>query len=317
MPTTIAIPDAFPADQGDVGLWSDLGALGTLTRHDRVDAAQIVATCAGAEAVVTNKVPFTAETFAALPDLRYLGVCATGYNIIDLEAARAHGVAVTNVPGYSTMSVAQATIALLLECTNATAAHARRVASGDWAACPDFCFLNQPITGLEGATLLLLGAGTIGSAVERIATALGMRVIAGQLPGRPAQADRVPLAEALPQADVISLHCPLTADTANLINADTLAQCREHLILLNTARGPLIDEAALADWLTAHPRARAGLDVLSAEPPAADHPLTAHPQVLVTPHNAWAGTQARARLRAEVAANLAAWQRGERRNRVD
>jgi glycerate dehydrogenase len=293
-----------------------LDSFGTVTRYARTAPGDLAGVAADAEIIVTNKVPIDGTAMQALPKLRHIAVAATGYNIIDVQAAAERGIAVSNVPGYSTASVAQATIALLLECCNNVGAHARRVAQGDWSTCPDFCFLDSPIRELTGATLLLLGAGAIGGQVAVIAQALGMRVINGQLPGRPARPDRLPLTEALPQADVISLHCPLTPETSGLIGTATLGLCKPDCILLNTARGPLIDEPALANWLDTHPDARCGLDVLTQEPPRDGSPLIGHPQVHITPHNAWAGNQARARLRSEISANVAAWQRGERRNRV-
>jgi glycerate dehydrogenase len=313
----IALLDAFAADQGDPRAWDGLAALGQIIRRERTAPQDVEAACAGAEAIITNKVAIGRDLLARLPWVRYIGVSATGTDAIDVAAAAARGVAVTNVPGYSTAAVAQATIALLLDICNGTAEHAQAVRQGDWSRSPDFCMLRRPVRELAGATIVLVGTGAIGSAVGRIATAMGMRVLAAQVPGRPPSPERLPLEEALPQADVVSLHCPQTPATRGLLGSRTLRLCRDDAIILNTARGGLIEEPALLAWLAAHPRARAGLDVLDGEPPGAGHPLCDHPQVVVTPHIGWAADAARARLRAEVAANLAAWQRGERRNRVD
>lgn len=313
----IALLDAFAADQGDPRAWEGLAAIGRVVRRDRTAPHELDAACAGAEAVITNKVAIGGDALARMPWIRYIGVSATGTDAIDLAAAAGRGVAVSNVPGYSTAAVAQATIALLLDICNGTAEHAQAVRRGEWSRSPDFCMLRRPVRELAGATIVLVGAGAIGSAVGRIAAAMGMRVLAAQVPGRPPSPERLPLDEALPQADVVSLHCPQTPATRGLLGPRALGLCRDDAIILNTARGGLIEVPALLAWLAARPRARAGLDVLDGEPPAAGHPLCDHPQVVVTPHIGWAADASRARLRAEVAANLAAWLRGERRNRVD
>ncbi|MFW5845437.1 MAG: D-2-hydroxyacid dehydrogenase [Planctomycetota bacterium] len=313
----IVLLDAALADRCGQDPWPGLDAFGSIHRHDRTAATETIARLRQAEVAISNKVLITREVLAACPQLRYLGITATGINIVDLEACRERGVAVSNVPAYSTESVAQHVIALLLEDACAVAEHDARVRAGDWAGCPDFCFLARPSWELAGKRLAVIGAGAIGLAVQRMASAFGMQVDLVGLPWRPAKADRVPLAEALPRADVISLHCPLDERTQGLVDADFLAHCKHDVLLLNTGRGGLIEEAALADWLRAHPAARAGVDVLGSEPPAADNPLLGHPQIRITPHIAWATMEARARLRTEVVANLAAWLTGERRNRVD
>ena len=313
----IILVDAEPADQGDDTAWESLTQLGTVKRYARINPADLAQVAKDADVIITNKIPLSADQFQSLPQLKYVGVSATGYDIIDLNAARQHKVAVTNVPGYSTASVAQATIALILECCNHVGAHAQRVAEGDWETNPDFCFLDSPIKELTNSTLLLVGSGAIGQQAGQIAAALGMKILNAQVPGRPARADRIPLAEALPQADIISLHCPLTPNTTGLIGTHTLGMCKSDVIIVNTARGPLIDEAALAQWLDANPLAQCAVDVLSEEPPKNGSLLIGHPQAIITPHIAWAGNQARSTLRDEIAANLKAWQQGERRNRLD
>ncbi len=312
----IVLVDAFVADQGDADGWPGLESLGAVERHDRTPAEQTVARCEGAAAVITNKVMLGADQIAALPELRYIGVTATGYNVIDTDAAKRRGIVVTNVPAYSTLSVAQHTTALLLELATAVASHDAEVRSGRWASSEDFAFLLRPTVELAGKNLLVIGYGEIGRSVAAIAEALGMNVLAAQIPGRPERDDRVPLDAALPEADVISLHCPLTPATQHLVNADFLARCKPDAILLNTGRGPLIDDAALVAWLADHPAARVGVDVLDTEPPPAEHRLIGHRQVMVTPHIAWATVEARRRLRQITVDNLRAWQQGTPRNRV-
>lgn len=316
----ITILDAFTTDQGDASVWTPLEAMGRATVHAHTPPDQVAARCAGADTVLTNKAPLPAAVIAQLSDLRYVGVMATGTNIVDLAACRERGIVVTNVPGYSTASVAQLVIALMLHFTNDVAGHAARVRQGDWSRSRDFCFFTKPLHELAGKRLLIIGAGAIGRAVARLAEAFGMEVIYGQVPGS-ASSDRVPLDRALPTADVISLHCPLTEATRHLVDDGFLARCKPGAILINTGRGPLIDEHALATALAAGHLGGVGLDVLSAEPPPASHPLLRadapwHDRLAITPHVAWGTVEARQRLVAEVVANLAAFRAGEVRNRV-
>ena len=318
----IVILDSFAADQGDETMWSGLGALGELTVHARSANGDAVARCAGAVAALTNKVPFSAATFAALPDLRYVGVLATGTNVVDLAAARAAGVAVTNVPSYAAASVAQHVLALVLHFSQDVAGHSAAVKAGAWAASPDFAFFTKEIAELDGKTLVLVGSGAIGSAVARIAEAFGMRVVRAAVPGSPTHAGRTPLDDALPDADVVSLHCPLTDATRGMVDARFLAALKPGAILINTARGPLIDDGALLAALAAGKLGGVGLDVLSVEPPPANHPLTDARApwaglVVVTPHIGWGAIEARRRLAAEATENLRAFLAGARRNRVD
>ena len=253
-----------------------------------------------------------------------MGVLATGTNVVDLAAARAAGVAVTNVPSYAAASVAQHVFALILHVSQDVAGHAAAVKAGAWAASPDFCFFTREMFELDGKTLVLVGSGAIGGAVARIAEAFGMRVVRAAVPGSPTPAGgaRTPLAEALPAADVVSLHCPLTDATRGMVDARFLAALKPGAILINTARGPLIDEAALAAALASGRLGGVGLDVLAVEPPPADHPLL-DPRapwagrVVVTPHIGWGAIEARRRLAAEATENLRAFLAGERRNRVD
>ena len=321
----IVILDSFAADQGDEGgFWAGLRALGELEVFARSDDDDVVARCRGAEALLTNKVAFPAARFATLPGLRYVGVLATGTNVVDLDAARAAGVAVTNVPSYAAASVAQHVMALVLQFSQDVAGHTAAVKAGAWAASPDFCFFTREMFELAGKTLALVGSGAIGGAVARIAEAFGMRVVRAAVPGSPPRAgqSRTPLLEALPVADVVSLHCPLTEATRGMVDARFLMAMKPGAILINTARGPLVDEAALIAALARGRLGGAGLDVLGEEPPPADHPLcdARAPwagRVVVTPHIAWGAIESRRRLAAEATENLRAFIAGARRNRVD
>lgn len=316
----IVLLDSFAADQGEPAPWDELAALGDLVTYPHTKDAEVIARCAGAGAVLTNKVPIGAPVMAAEPALRYIGVVATGTNMVDLQAARARGIAVTNVPGYATDSAAQLVFALVLHFTHDVAGHSADVKAGRWAASPDFCFFRQPLVEVAGKTLVVVGSGHIGGAVARIGEAFGMRVLRAAVPGS-SSINRVPLLEAVAAADVVSLHCPLTPATQGLVNATFLAAMRPDAILINTGRGGLIDDGALLAALQAGRLRGVGLDVLQVEPPPADHPLT-NPRapwaarVAVTPHIAWGTVEARRRIRAEVAKNLQAFLDGAALNRV-
>lgn len=315
----IVLLDSFPADQGD-GAWPTLRALGELAVYPRTPPGLVRERSAGAQALLTNKVVLSAELMSALPDLRYIGVTATGTNVVDLDAAKARKIAVTNVPAYSTESVAQLVFAMILHFACDVSTHDAAVKAGRWASGPDFCFFLQPLRELAGKTMVVVGFGAIGKAVARIATAFGMKVIAAQVPGS-TTGDRTPLAEALPQADVITLHCPLTPGTRGLVDRRFLAAVKPGAILVNTSRGLVIDESALLESLRAGVLGGAALDVLGTEPPAAGHPLLDPKapwarRLLVTPHLGWGTVEARKRLADCVAANLAAFIAGEALNRV-
>ncbi len=320
----IVVLDSFTTDQGDPAFdWAGLRALGELAIYPRTAPGEVLARCRGAFAVLTNKVVLGAEALEALPDLRYVGVLATGTNVVDLGAARARGMAVTNVPGYAADAVAQLAFALILHLTHDVAGHAAAVKAGAWAAQPDFCFFRQPLLELAGKTLAVIGSGAIGGAVARIAEGFAMHVLRAAVPGAPARDGiaRVKLEEALPEADVVSLHCPLTEATRGMVDARFLALMKPGAILVNTSRGPLIDEAALIAALDAAHLRGAALDVLAVEPPPADHPLLdpAAPwaaRVIVTPHIGWGTVEARRRLQRAVIRNLEAFLAGERLNRV-
>ena len=315
----IVILDAYTANPGDLS-WSPLEAVGRCQIYDRTPLADTVERAREAEIVITNKAVLDREILSALPKLRYIGVTATGYNVVDTAAAAEHGIVVTNVPGYSTPAVAQAVIAMLLELTNHTAGHAESVRAGGWTACPDFCFWRHPIIELKGRTLGLIGFGDIGSAVARIAAAFGMTVIAARRSWKTPPPEGVTPAsvdEVFEQGDVISLHCPLTDDTRHIINAANLARMKSTAFLINTARGPLVDEPALAAALNGGRIAAAALDVLSSEPPPATNPLLTAKNCLITPHLAWASRESRARLIEAAAANLRAFLDGEPVNVVN
>lgn len=314
----LVVLDGYTANPGDL-TWDAFSALGALTVHDRTPVAEIAARAKDAEIVLTNKAPLDATTIAALPNLRYIGVLATGYNIVDAAAARARNIPVCNVPEYGTANVAQAVFALILELTNRTGHHADSVREGRWASCIDWCYWDFPLIELSGRTLGIVGYGRIGAAVARIGAAFGMKVIAHRRSGIPAgePAENADIDTIFRESDVVSLHCPLTPETKHLINAERLAQMKPGAFLVNTARGPLIDEPALAAALNAGQIAGAGLDVLSVEPPPADNPLLQAKNCLITPHIAWATREARARLLDVAAGNIRAWQAGTPRNVVN
>ena len=303
MPTRplIVVLDGHTLNPGDLS-WDALTALGECRIHARTSPTDIIDRARDASIVLTNKTPLTAATIAALPELRYIGVLATGYNVVDVAAARARGIPVANIPAYGTQSVAQHVFALLLELSQQTGAHAASVRAGRWAESVDFCYWESPLIELAGKTLGIVGAGRIGTAVAKVAEALGMNVLfARRADGREA------LERVLRASDVVSLHCPLTDDTRHLINATTLAWLKPSAWLINTSRGPLIDEPALADALNSGRLAGAALDVLSTEPPPRGHPLFTARNCLITPHIAWATTAARKRLMDTATANVRAF----------
>ena len=314
----IVILDGHTANPGDLD-WTPFAALGELTVHERTPAALTVARAAGAQVVLTNKVLLGAQELAALPALRYIGVLATGYNVVDVTAAKERGITVTNVPAYSTPSVAQHVFALLLELTRSAGQHAAMVRAGDWSRSADFAFWVTPQVELSGLTFGIVGFGAIGQAVARIALAFEMRVLVQTRTPNPAawpEISFVGLDYLFAQADVVSLHCPLTETTRNLVDATRLKAMKPTAYLINTGRGPLVDEAALAAALQAGQIAGAGLDVLSQEPPSGDNPLCSAPNCVITPHLAWATKAARQRLLDTAIDNVRAFVEGREQNRV-
>jgi glycerate dehydrogenase len=291
----IVILDGYTTNPGDLH-WQGLEALGSLSVFDRTAESEILERAAGAEVVLTNKTPLRAETIGALPRLKYIGVLATGYNVVDLAAAMGRGITVTNVPGYGTQAVAQHAIALLLELTRGAGRHSDGVHRGRWSCASDWSYSETPQVDLHGLTLGIVGYGSIGRQTAAIAASIGMRV---QTHTRRDPVDGTPnvdLPTLLKSSDVVSLHCPLTPDTQDLISRDSLQTMKTTSFLINTARGPLIDEEALAEALQAGGIGGAGLDVLRVEPPPPDHPLFGLRNCIITPHLAWATSQARLRL---------------------
>lgn len=307
----IVVLDGYTLNPGDLS-WREFEALGEFTVHARTRFEDILSRCHQSDIVLTNKVPLSADTLSELPCLRYIGVLATGYNVIDVAAARARGIPVSNVPGYGTMSVAQHTFALLLELARQVGRHGDSVRSGQWSTSPDWCYWHSPQIELSGLTLGIVGAGRIGEAVAALGRAFGMKV---QLVTRSGGQEK--LRQVLQDADVVSLHCPLTPDTKHLLNANTLAWMKPTAFLLNTSRGPLIDEDALAQALNDGRIAGAGLDVLSAEPPPPDHPLLSACNCIITPHVAWATSAARARLLQIAVENIRGYLNGTPRHVVN
>ncbi len=314
----IVVLDGYTLNPGDLN-WDELNSLGSCKIYDRTSEAELPQRAAEGEILLTNKTVLNAATIRSLPQLQYIGVLATGTNVVDLPAARALGVPVTNVPAYSTASVAQATMALLLELTNAVGHHAQTVRAGRWSQQPDFAYWDQPLIELAGLTLGIVGFGRIGRAVAELGNAFGMAVLASinRKQTVPQFVRCVELETLLRQSDVISLHCPLTPETRHLINAERLSWVKPTAFLLNSSRGPLIDEAALAQALNSDRLAAAGLDVLSTEPPAPDNPLLSARNCLITPHCAWATRAARKRLMRVAVENVRAFLAGSPQNVVN
>jgi glycerate dehydrogenase len=307
----IVVLDGYTLAADDLG-WESFEGLGAITIYDRSSQDEIVARSQDADALLINKVAIAAETINQLPRLRYIGVTATGTNIVDLPAAKTHGIVVTNVPGYATSSVAQTVFAHLLNLAQRVDYHAAFVKQGKWSESPDFCFWETPQIEIAGLTMGIVGFGAIGREVAKIATAFGMNVVAvsRSLAAHAPEVTMANLDTLFGTADVITLHCPLTPQTQAIVNRERLQLMKRSAFLINTGRGPLIDEQALADALNAGQIAGAGLDVLSQEPPPADHPLLNAPNCFITPHFAWATRAARARLMAEVVENVAAYLSG-------
>lgn len=308
----IVILDGYTENPGDLS-WEGFAALGELTVYERTAAADIVPRIGDAEIVYTNKTPITAETLAACPNLRYIGLLATGYNVVDVAAAKARGVAVTNIPTYGTAAVAQFAIAMLLEICHHVAHHSDAVHAGRWTANPDWCFWDYPLIELDGKTMGIIGFGRIGQATGRIARALGMRVLAYD--SRPSDAGRaiaeyVPLDELLANSDVISLHCPLFPETEGIVNKANIARMKDGVILLNNSRGQLVVEQDLSDALNSGKVYAAGLDVVSTEPIRPDNPLLKAKNCFITPHISWAPRESRQRLMDIAVENLRAFLAG-------
>ena len=315
----IVVLDGYTLNPGDLS-WAGLEALGPCVIHERTPADQIAERCQDADIVFTNKVALGRADMDRLPRLRYIGVLATGYNVVDVATAKERGIVVTNIPTYGTRSVAQMTFALLLELTQHIGHHAQTVHDGRWTQSKDFCYWDFPLVELEGLTLGLVGLGRIGRAVAEVALAFGMKVLAHDAfaPAVPVTGvTMVDLETLFSQSDVVSLHCPLTADNKGLVNAARLRLMKPSAFLINTSRGPLVNEADLAVVLNAGRIAGAGLDVLAVEPPRPDNPLLTAKNCLITPHIAWATAAARRRLMDIAVGNLRAFLGGAPVNRVN
>ena len=303
----IVVLDALPLNPGDLD-WSPLGELGVLQLHNNTKPDELFERIADAEIVFSNKVKLPREALQAAPNLKMIGVLATGYDIVDIETAREKNITVCNVPSYSAAFTAQSTLALLLELTHHVGAHDRAVEDGLWTMQEYFSFWNYPLVELDGKTLVIIGLGNIGRKVAIIAKAFGMNVIAAQLPGREAKTDEefpyVPLDEAVAQADVISFHCPATPQTRGLLDAELLARLKPSILIVNASRGALVNEADLAAALWEKKIAGYATDVLSQEPPPKSNPLLHAPNCIITPHLSWASLEARQRLLSVSVENL-------------
>ncbi len=308
----IVVLDGFTLNPGDLS-WEGLEKLGKLTVYERTPSDLIIERIGSADIVYTNKTPITAQTLDACPSIRFIGVLATGYNVVDVFAAKAKGIFVANVPTYGTDAVGQFAIALLLEICHHVAHHSDAVHNGRWSSCPDFCFWDHPLIELSGKTMGIIGFGRIGQVTGRIAKALGMKVIASDsfesATGRDI-ARYVSLEELLKTSDVISLHCPLLPETTGLVNRHTIAQMKDGVILINNSRGPLIVEQDLSDALNSGKVFAAGLDVVSSEPIRDDNPLMTARNCIITPHISWAPRESRQRLMDIAVKNLASFLSG-------
>lgn len=310
--------DGYAANPGDLS-WDELKALGECTIYERTAPEEVLEHATGAEILLTNKVVLNAETIAALPDLKYIGVLATGYNIVDIAAAKERGIIVTNIPAYSTSSVAQMVFAHILNIAQQVQHYAEEVRKGRWSNNPDFCFWDTPLIELRGKKIGIVGLGHTGYTTARIAIGFGMEVHAytSKSPFQlPPEIKKMELEELFRTCDIISLHCPLTDSTRELVNAERLKLMKPTAILINTGRGPLINEQDLADALNNGTIFAAGLDVLSQEPPRADNPLFTAKNCYITPHIAWASTAARERLMQIMLENVKAYLDGKPTNNV-
>ena len=314
----IVVLDGYGLNPGDLS-WKGMEALGELTVYDRTSPSELLERSAGAEVLITNKTLITADDMAALPALKYIGVLATGYNVVDIDAAKARGIVVTNIPAYSTSSVAQMVFAHVLNITQRVGRYAEENSSGRWSKNADFCYWDTNLVELEGKKMGIVGFGNIGQATARIALAFGMEVLAytsKEQSALPQGVKKVTLDELFAGCDVISLHCPLTPSTKEMVDAARLKTMKPTAILINTGRGPLVNEQDLADALNEGRLAGAGVDVLSTEPPAADNPLLSAKNCFVTPHIAWATLEARTRLMDIAVGNLKAYLEGHIINNV-
>ena len=310
---TIVILDGYTANPGDLS-WDVFAELGYVKVYDRTSADDVVERCAEADIILTNKVVFTQEVISQLPNLRYIGVLATGYNVVDIKAAARYGIIVTNIPAYSTDSVVQMTFAHILNITNSINYYASQNRGGRWSQSQDFCYWDSPISELKGKAFGIIGMGNIGMRVANVAMAMGMNVYAvssKQQEELPYGIHKVPLDKLLEISDILSLHCPLSDDTREIINSNTLKQMKRGAILINTGRGPLVNENDVAEALRTGALAAYGADVMCDEPPRTDNPLLSLSNAFITPHIAWASIEARTRLISIAADNVRAFLSGK------
>lgn len=315
----IVVLDGYALNPGDLS-WDVIASMGEMTVYKRTPADKIIERCGDAEVVLTNKVPFSAATLQQLPHLKFICVMATGYNIIDVEAASRQGIVVTNIPAYSTASVAQTVFALLMSITNRVEHYTQQITQeGKWTKNPDFCYWDTPLVELDQKRLGIVGVGGIGSRVAQIALAIGMEVVAltsKTQEALPQGIKKVDEDEFWHSCDVFTLHCPLTPSTQHLINITSLSKMKHGAIVINTSRGPVVDEQAVADALKSGQLAAFGADVLSTEPATVDNPLLHAPNIYLTPHIAWATREARLRLLAILEENVRAFIAGHPQNVV-
>jgi len=311
----IVVLDGFALNPGDLS-WDSLKAIGNVEIFDRTQPDEIIKRAAGVGIILTNKTILSAETLKKLPDLKYIGVLATGYNVVDLNAAKAYGIVITNIPDYSTRSVAQHVFALILDFFNGVGTLSQGVRNGRWSGSIDFSYWDKPLTELAGKTIGIIGFGRIGKAVSGISEAMGMRVIVSNITETPGY-ENLTIDDLLKRSDIVTLHCPLTPETKGIINADRLKMMKPTALLVNTARGPLVAENDLAEALNEGIIAGAALDVLSVEPPSASNPLLRAKNCIITPHVAWATLSARKRLLEIAVDNIKSFLNGQLINVVN
>lgn len=311
--------DGYTTNPGDLS-WEWLGKYGDYTVYDRTEPSEVVERAKDADVLIINKTEIDKSLLDQMPNLKYVGLQSTGYNVIDGKAARDKNIVVSNIPAYSTTAVAQLVFAFILQISNKVSMHSDAVYNGEWCACPDFCFWKAPLAELDGKTIGIIGFGSIGQRVSNIAKAFGMNVIVFTPHPKPEKFNDVRFVdkdELLTIADIITCHCPLTPDTENLINKDALSKMKKSAILINTSRGPVVDDKALADALNNDEIQAAGLDVLRVEPPSEDNPLLHAKNCYITPHIAWAAYETRARLMGILEENLKAFIEGHPQNVVN
>lgn len=312
--------DGYTTNPGDLS-WDGIKRFGDYTVYDRTPADKVIERAKGANILIINKTVVTKEILDALsPELEYIGLQSTGYNVVDCEYARKLGVTVCNIPSYSTNAVAQLVFAFILQITNEVTLHADAVRNGEWCRCEDFCFWKKPLTELAGKTIGIIGFGAIGQKVAQISKAFGMKILAyNPRPKSAADLDVVftDMDTLLKKSDIITCHCPLTSETKGLINAENIAKMKNSAIFINTSRGPVVDEKALADALNSSKIRAAGLDVLETEPARTDNPLLTAKNCYITPHIAWAALETRARLLKILEENLEAYISGKPQNVVN